>query len=214
MAGLRFFNYDRLGYIPRDCWEECELEPVGKESPSAKSKNRRRRAPSGYLEDRRALTPEEELLAKEALENDADVVEIGKKITFKEFGHGIFKPLESKLEFSLAAAAKLAQILGYTKEELLGGETARVIGFYLAKDGEGDIAGMDGVIGFFLSNSESIEIAVSVVDFAQRMFKSYFPELSEGSKIRLIKEARKGKNRYAFHIGEAIFGSAFKRWTV
>ena len=214
MAGLQFFDYNRLGYIPHDCWEECELEPVGKESPSAKGRNRTRRSPSGYLEDRRALTPEEELLAKEALDNDTDAVEIvGKKITSKEFNSefGLFRPIESQLKFSLAAAARLAEILGYKKEEIIDDFVAQVLGFYLAEDDEGDIAGMDGVIGFFLSNPDSIDIAASVADFAQRM-KPHCPEISEGSRLQLIEEARENKNRYAFHIGKTIFGSAFERW--
>jgi len=210
MAGLQFFNYDRLGFIPYDCWEECELEPVGKESPSAKDRKRTRRSPSGYLESRRALTPEEELLAKETLENDTDAVEIGKKITFEEFEDGIFRPLESKLEFSLEAAAKLARMLGYTREELLDGETARVIGFYLAEDGEGDIAGMDGVIGFYLSNPDNLDIAASVATFAQRM-KPHFPEISKGSRLGLIEEAR--TNHMAYSIGVILFGAmTFKQW--
>lgn len=211
MTGLQFFNYDRLGYIPHNCWKECELEPVGRESQSAKDRKRTRRTPSGYLRERRPLTPEEELIAGEAMENDTDMIELGRKITFEEFEYGIFKPLESKLEFSLDAAAKLAQLLGYKKDEL-DVYAAQVIGFYLAEDGEGDVAGMDGVIGFFLSNFANIDIAASVATFAQRM-KPHCPEISEGSRLALVEEARENKNHHASAIGEILFGAmTFKNW--
>ncbi|MDP1629371.1 MAG: hypothetical protein Q8L57_02000, partial [bacterium] len=122
-----------------------------------------------------------------------------------------FKPLESKLNFSLAAAGRLAEILGYKKDEV-DNYAAQVIGFYLAEDGEGDIAGMDGVIGFFLSNPENIDIAASIETFAHRM-KPHCPEISEGSRLQLIEEARENKNYMAFSIGAILFGEmTFKKW--
>jgi hypothetical protein len=132
--------------------------------------------------------------------------------SFVDLGEaGIFHPfpLKTKLKFSLAAAAKLAQMLGYTQKEI-DDFAAQVIGFYLAEDGKGDVAGMDGVIGFYLSNPDNLDIAAAVATFAQRM-KPHFPDISEGYRLWLIEEAQ--TNHWAYSIGVILFGEmTFKQW--
>lgn len=207
-VGLKFFNYDTMnqGFLPDWCWGEDDLD-FGVAEPKQVFVG-----PGPRLDcfPERPLTPEEELLAKEALENDVDMIEVGEKITFEEVVYNlIFLPVKSRLEFSLTAAANLAQTLGYTKEELLSGEHGRVIALYLAEDEDG-ILGMDRVISFFLSKPRNSDVCSAVKTFATRMIP-HRPEVSEGFRLELVAAAKNGVGS-AMAVGIIIFGSIFKRW--